>query len=498
MDRWHYDDTKYYSVAPGIHDSIMVRLTRLDPISSDLLGLLSVLGQSFSMDLGIMAISRYSKEIGRNLDIDHLNKLPMIRNVQSKIEFEHEIIQRSIYANLTESTRRDFHHLVASVIVDKYGKEGEHSLLSHHFFRAGDWFDSMVHSFEAAKETLLKGARREAAMYYERALNSSKRLPPDQTLHFNPEILEGLGDLYRCFGRFDASILLFEEAYQYAEENEVRARLLRKLGISWTNKDDFLHLDKAMNLLQESSEIQNVSEKERAEIMSCKAVLAFHQRDFEEAIACSVKARQWYDSSGTSDDVLWERVNLSIYYQHLGRNDLAWKELESSGVLIKEDTSREPLMEYYTQRTGLTLAKGDYPDCLQSIKISLELNDELGLYSNISYDHWLQGLVMSLNENHEKAIEEGLKAEKYAMYDELRRAIVRANTLLAHEYLMIGDLRAAESSLEKNSLLADDDGLSSMAIGTGLYWLVLAELHTIKGVHEMANEEASVAFGDHR
>jgi tetratricopeptide (TPR) repeat protein len=101
----------------------------------------------------------------------------------------------------------------------------------------------------------------------------------------------------------------------------------------------------------------------------------------------------------------------------------------------------------------------------------------------------MAGLVWDLKGRHDNALRRAEEAVKYAMIDEMRRAVIRSNALLAHEHIVLGDLRAAESALEKNSLVAEEEGLSAKAVGTGLFWVAMAELHLVKGAKDLSEVE---------
>ena len=302
-------------------------------------------------------------------------------------------------------------------------------------------------------------------------------------------ILEGLGDLHYYFARFDTSIAFFNQALEVAVDNETKARLLRKLSSDWGNKDDFVHLDKAQQLIEKASEVEGISYAETLEILCASSILFFYQRDFERAIEYASQARDGYVRCGLSSEAFWETVHIAMFKQQMGMTREAWNDLEEARLQIGSVTIKEALMRYYGQRVELSMAHGDYDDSIRAMDKLIPLHDELGFYADMSYDHWMRGLIWSLREENEKALEDALLAVKFATIDEMRRAVIRSNVLLAHQQLMVGDIRSAEEALDRNSVMAEEEGLSSKAIGTGLYWVVLAELHLMKGSDSISSTE---------
>ena len=97
-------------------------------------------------------------------------------------------------------------------------------------------------------------------------------------------------------------------------------------------------------------------------------------------------------------------------------------------------------------------------------------------------------------DHHEEALIEALEALKLAKIDEVERALIRSYALIAHEHLCLGQIEFAESFLDESEELIEERGISSMPFGNGLYFIVLGELHIVKGAIEVGNQEVSRGF----
>ena len=140
-------------------------------------------------------------------------------------------------------------------------------------------------------------------------------------------------------------------------------------------------------------------------------------------------------------------------------------------------------------RVEVLMTFGNYDEAMATLETCMRKDDGSELYPSLSNDHWMMGLIWDLLGAHDRAKESATQAVKYAMIDEMKRAVVRSHALLAHEDLMLGDIRAAEAALETISLLAEREGISSKAVGTGLFWLVMAEMHLVKGAEDLSEME---------
>ena len=190
----------------------------------------------------------------------------------------------------------------------------------------------------------------------------------------------------------------------------------------------------------------------------------------------------------------WERVNLSTYLFQNGQFDESWHELEIAGHLLDHRIQKKAQVQFFTQRVEHELTRGHYDECLSDLEHLIGLNEDIGYFGDLSYDYWVKGLVHGLMGRHEQALMDSLEALKCAKVDEVDRALIRAYALIAHECLILNDIDTASNYLEEAECLIEQRGISSMPFGNGLYYLVLGELHLLKGAYEISLQEVSRGF----
>jgi tetratricopeptide (TPR) repeat protein len=407
-------------------------------------------------------------------------------------EFSHDTIYRVASIRMDKEMKRECHLLAAQVFENDVEGCHDHDQLSYHYVMGEAWEKALEHSLEAARPSYDLEAHREASIYYERAWRSLQ--------HFNRggrariEVYERLGDLNQEFCRYRQSLDFYEVALEEVNEGDDRARILRKIAYIWGNIDDWAHSEKAMKILDKAMSVENVTSVERGEILSTRASLLFYQRDVEGAIESSIKARDLFSLNKEREKEFWERVNLSIYLFQNGHFDESWHELKDAGTLLDHRIHKKVQVQFFTQRVEHELTRGLYDECLSDLEYLIGLNEDIGYFGDLSYDHWVRGLVHDLMGQNEQALMDSLEALKCAKVDEVDRALIRAYALIAHESLILNDMHMAFNYLEEAEGLIEQRGISSMPFGNGLYYLVLGELHLLKGALEIGHQEVRRGF----
>ena len=221
---------------PGTVQTILAaRIDRLPPEEKQLLQAASVIGKQVPYALLAAIAEQPEASLGRGLA--HLQEAEFLYETQLfpdlEFTFKHALTHDVAYAGLLGERRRDLHAAVAAAIERLYaGRLVEHvERLAHHARQGEVWDKAVRYLHQAGTKALLRSAHREAASYYEQALDALRRLPehPDsiaESLDLRFDLRTALMPLGE-FGRIRA---LLDEAETIAETVGDLRRLGRALN----------------------------------------------------------------------------------------------------------------------------------------------------------------------------------------------------------------------------------------------------------------------------
>jgi len=199
---------------PGSIESLMTaRVDRLPPDLRDLLREVSVLGYSFPRALASAVVTR-----GRPGRLRRLSDL--LSEDGELIRFRHALLRDAAYEGLTFRRRRDLHALAAETIAAAGDDRPE--LLSFHYHLAARYERSWDTSRVAGRRAASVYANTEAARFYRRALEASRRVPGLDPVEV-ARVSEALGDALQRMGELEQA----SKAYRVA------SRAVRHDPVAW-------------------------------------------------------------------------------------------------------------------------------------------------------------------------------------------------------------------------------------------------------------------------
>ena len=218
------------SLPHSVEGLIAARIDRLRPSDRQLLRRLAVLGNGFLVEHTGAVIP----------DVEPGARVRVIRrlddfvslNHNGWVQFRHVLIRDVAYEALPFKNRSELHRRVGDSIRSAAGDDpdSQAELLSLHYFHAQNWTDAWHFSRVAGDNAKYKYANIEAARFYERALESARRLPfvsgQDRVAVFT-----ALGDVRESSGSFRAAFEAYRKATALvAEDRVLRADLHLKRG----------------------------------------------------------------------------------------------------------------------------------------------------------------------------------------------------------------------------------------------------------------------------
>jgi ABC-type oligopeptide transport system substrate-binding subunit/class 3 adenylate cyclase len=173
-DTWQaISDVSEVSIPETLHGVLLARIDRLEEEVRSTLQVASVIGKSFLYRL-LEAISEAEMKLETHLTA--LQRADLVREKSRWPEleymFKHSLTQEAAYESLLVERRKRFHLQVGEAIESLFPDRQEEflGLLAHHFECAGEGVKALDYLLRAGDKARLEDSLKEAADYYQRAL----------------------------------------------------------------------------------------------------------------------------------------------------------------------------------------------------------------------------------------------------------------------------------------------------------------------------------------
>ncbi|HVW33928.1 MAG TPA: BTAD domain-containing putative transcriptional regulator [Acidimicrobiia bacterium] len=205
--RWTSErDAGGYGIPDEVRDVITRRLARLPAITGDRLGLASVIGDRFELDVLVGAAG--DEEIATLEALEPALAARLIAEINegagSEYRFVHALVRATLYDALPRAQRLDHHRRCGEAIgaVHRHRLDDHLPALAHHFARAGREHrpEAMAYARQAGDRALAQLAHDEAVHYYGRALEFLDGVSTDPTDGERLGLLIALGEAQRRAG----------------------------------------------------------------------------------------------------------------------------------------------------------------------------------------------------------------------------------------------------------------------------------------------------------
>ena len=168
------------AIPTTLHDSLMARLDRLATVKA-LAQLGATLGREFSYAL-LQAVSPWD-EATMQQGLQQLVEAEFLYQrglpPQATYLFKHALIQDTAYQSLLKSTRQQYHHRIAQVLVDHFPEtaDTQPALVAHHYTEAELTAQAILYWQRAAQQARQRSANLEAVQHLTTALALLATLP---------------------------------------------------------------------------------------------------------------------------------------------------------------------------------------------------------------------------------------------------------------------------------------------------------------------------------
>lgn len=183
IDAGQLEDTKASAIPATLHDSLMARLDRLDPLARKVAQLGATIGRTFHLALLRRIFSGEPDELVRG--VEQLLEAQLVHRLGSAASeafiFKHALIQDAAYESLLKRTRQEYHGRIAEALAQGFGHlaEVEPELLAHHLEAAGGarQEDAVRAWLRAAERAQASSSNQEAVSHLQRGLSLVAALP---------------------------------------------------------------------------------------------------------------------------------------------------------------------------------------------------------------------------------------------------------------------------------------------------------------------------------
>jgi class 3 adenylate cyclase/tetratricopeptide (TPR) repeat protein len=197
------------------------QIDALEPLARRVLRYLSVLGRSFRSSIASDLIK--TQDIELNAATREILRSFLDDDGADRLQFRHALIRDVAYEGLSYRRRKDLHNRAGHLVLERAGTEDEAvaDILALHFSLGGDHALAWKYCRIAGNHNMEVFANTEAAVQFERAIDSGRRLPM-VTDEDRRELWIKLGDVRERSGVFDGSLDAYRQASHLAGGDTIR------------------------------------------------------------------------------------------------------------------------------------------------------------------------------------------------------------------------------------------------------------------------------------
>ena len=333
----------------SVEDVITAQIDQLRPRDRTLLRYASVLGPSFPDRLAYAVLPPELAAVGPQ-SWRYLSAF-VTRDAAGTVRFSHALVRDAAYAGLSFRRRRSLHAAVGETLErEAPDPEDQAELLSMHFFNSDQPQKAWRYSLVAAERARSIYANFEAAEFYQRAIESGRRIGVDA-----PElarISESLGDVRDKAGVYEHATSAYAMARRLVGENRLAlAELMRKEAVTrerlGSHSQALRWYRRGMKLVEDDRDPASLRLMARLSV-GYASILGGRTRS-REALRWGEEAMRLAEASGARDVVAEAALTLDWTYHALGRP----QDFPYPGVALRIFEESGDLTGVYRETTNL-------------------------------------------------------------------------------------------------------------------------------------------------
>ncbi len=222
----------------GAGEIVLRRLDRLNPSDRELFSMAALIGRKFPLMLLLKITGLNEEGIRRTIQRGLIEQViaPYSRENEDFLYFIDNTVQEDLYQRIEPERRRAIHEQIGDIL-HREGEDSENRIfeVAYHYLKSSNLLkaaNAAVRAGDAAKRSY---ANLQAARFYEKALQSSRK--GGVAIEQN-RLLEDLGDAYALQGEYLAAERSYTEALGFGGDRLRQARLWGKIGDTYFRRGD--------------------------------------------------------------------------------------------------------------------------------------------------------------------------------------------------------------------------------------------------------------------
>ncbi len=468
------------AIPATLRDSLMARLSRLAPMTHEVVQLSATIGREFSYEL-LAGVSPLEEEVlqqalSQLVDAELLYQRGI--SPHATYLFKHALIRDAAYESTLRTRQQQYHQQVAAVLSERFPQivEGEPELLAHHYTAAGIPDKAIRYWRRAAARAVEQSAHLEATYHLAKGISLLNTLPPDENrTALQIELLLRQERLYQTLGAREQQQATINGLFKCipSEDFANLAETYVRQGDFYTELDRF---DDAERVLNEALAIRRELSDATGEsyVLRSLGYLRWHQGDYQEARAYNEAALEIDQARGDALAVATDLTNLSDVLRNIGDGERALSCLEEALEIYQ--TAQNPSREGFTLYQMANVYRQD------------GANEQAMTYYRRAYDILIRCRDLVMAERAQAGManlywEQGQTDESLRLYKEvtdITRDIKHGQTL-AHTLHTLGELLLTVNQPEAalSYLIESTDVFAELADAKGeaAVWENMAEIY---------------------
>lgn len=395
-------DLEKLDIPSKVYDVVKRRLDRLMEEQRKILDCASVVGEEFQSDVVGKVVRLDRLQLLENLSkIEKTHKL--IHSFQKKYKFDHAKIREVLYNGIIDELKEEYHKIIADTIAEIHKDNLDEVIdqLAYHYYEAKDE-KAGEYLIKTGDKTKEKYANEEAIQLYENALDFIEGGE-------KVGILEKLGDIQTLIGEYDKAIENFEKAKEATDENETKARMLRKGVVVHETRGEY---DDSLEMLSKAKDlIKDEMTPERGRTLVTEGYVYWRRGDYDKGLGLFHTALKIFEETGAEQKDIGNalravgHIHQEEYAEALPYFERSLAVMEECGEQCGIASALHSIGTVYHNKYELDKALEYYE---KSLEISEKIGDKQGiasLYNNIGHMYHDKDEVDRALEYFEKSLE---------------------------------------------------------------------------------------------
>lgn len=228
-DGWSINLEKFalFRFSSSIMDRILNRLSKIDPITKDILSYAAILGKEFNFDILFRMIQKNEPAFFKEKLLDYLKTgiesglimESLNEKGETRYAFAHDKVTETLISQLSEQQIKDNHYVAAIIIENEYFEKDKEYHLAYHYLMADKRNKAFQYNNSAGKKAIESFSYKLAVSFFYQALNILRKFAQktDRAIKERIKLSLEIVNLHFQLGELKEGVILLEEILPLAE-----------------------------------------------------------------------------------------------------------------------------------------------------------------------------------------------------------------------------------------------------------------------------------------